>query len=121
MIRGVRGATTVRDNKADEILDHTKLLIEDMVKQNTIQPEDVASVLVSVTSDLNATFPAKPIRELEGWQYVPVMCTKEIDVPGSLPKCIRVLMSINTERSQKDVHHVYHFEAKKLRPDLIND
>ncbi|GGM22879.1 chorismate mutase AroH [Paraliobacillus quinghaiensis] len=119
MIRGVRGATTVNSNDAKEILTNTKLLVEDIIKTNEINPDDVASVLISVTPDINATFPAKPIRELEGWTYVPVMCMQEIAVPGSLEKCIRVMMTINTSKSQPEINHVYHYNAKKLRPDLV--
>ncbi|MCZ0701863.1 chorismate mutase [Natronobacillus azotifigens] len=119
MIRGVRGATTVSENNADEIILHTQTLAEEMIAQNEIYPNDVATVLVSVTADLNATFPAKPIREIEGWSYVPVMCMQEIDVPGGLAKCIRIMMTINTSKDQQEIAHVYHHEAKKLRPDLL--
>ncbi|WP_112181176.1 MULTISPECIES: chorismate mutase [Paraliobacillus] len=120
MIRGVRGATTVVHNEAQEILRNTNELVSEMIKANQIQPESVSNVLVSVTSDLNATFPAKPIRELDGWMYVPVMCMQEIDVPGSLEKCIRIMMTVDTEQTQKEIRHVYHHNATKLRPDLLN-
>ncbi|WP_117169361.1 chorismate mutase [Paraliobacillus sediminis] len=120
MIRGVRGATTVVHNEAEEILTHTKQLVNEMIDANHIKPDTVSNVLVSVTSDINATFPAKPIRELKGWMYVPVMCMQEIDVPGSLEKCIRIMMTVNTEQSQEEIQHIYHHDAKKLRPDLLN-
>lgn len=119
MIRGVRGATTVNYNDAKEILINTKLLVEDIIKSNQINPDDVASVLISVTPDINATFPAKSIRELEGWTYVPVMCMQEIAVPSSLEKCVRVMMTVNTLKSQPEIKHIYHYDAKKLRPDLV--
>lgn len=119
MIRGVRGATTVNHNKEDEIIKHTKLLIEEMVEQNNIQPHIVSHVFISVTNDINATFPAKSLREIEGWTYVPVMCMKEIDVPGSLKKCIRVMMVINSTIDQHEVKHIFHNEAVQLRPDLL--
>lgn len=120
MIRGVRGATTVVHNEAQEVLTNTKQLVITMIDANHIKPDTVSNVLVSVTSDINATFPAKPIRELEGWNYVPVMCMQEIDVPGSLEKCIRIMMTVNTELAQDEIKHIYHNEAKKLRPDLLN-
>ena len=120
MIRGIRGATTVNVNTSEEMISKTKILVEDMVESNNVQPEDVAQVLISVTSDLNAGFPAKALRLLDGWTYVPVMCMKEIEVPNSLEKCIRIMMTVNTEIAQQDVHHVYHNEAVKLRPDLTN-
>lgn len=121
MIRGIRGATTVFSNEASEILKHTEELVQDLIVKNNIESEFVASVLVSVTADLNAAFPAKAIRELPGWELVPVMCMQEIDVPGSLSNCIRVMITLNTKKEQKAIIHVYHHEAKKLRPDLTNE
>ncbi|WP_138416976.1 chorismate mutase [Aquibacillus sediminis] len=121
MIRGIRGATTVAQNNEAEMLDHTQQLIEEMVHANQVEPSDIASVFISLTADLNATFPAKALRNIgREWTYVPVMCMKEIEVPNSLEKCIRVMMTVNTEHSQQAIHHVYHYEAKKLRPDLID-
>ncbi|CQR46687.1 Chorismate mutase AroH [Paraliobacillus sp. PM-2] len=121
MIRGVRGATTVTTNEKSEILNNTAVLVKDMIDKNNIIPENVASVFVSVTAELNAAFPAKSIRELEGWNYVPVMCMQEIDVPGSLDNCIRVMITVNTTTKQSEIQHIYHHEAKKLRPDLMNE
>ncbi|GAA5415367.1 chorismate mutase AroH [Paraliobacillus ryukyuensis] len=121
MIRAIRGATTVSNNISEEILEKTSSLASEMIKQNAIKAEDVASVLVSVTADLNATFPAKAIRNLDGWTFVPVMCMQEIDVPGSLAQCIRIMMTVNTTIEQDKLNHIYHHEAKKLRPDLSND
>jgi chorismate mutase len=120
MIRGFRGATTVKKNDTEEILLATKELLEDLTVRNEIAPENITSVLISVTQDLNATFPAKALRMLEGWTYVPVMCTMEIPVPGSLPRCIRVMLSAETNKLQKEIEHIYHREAKILRPDLSN-
>src|SRR5699024_9524448 len=96
MMRGIRGATTVNQNHAEVIVKETKIMIEEMAKVNQIEPEDIASVLISVTPDINATFPAKALRLIDGWKYVPVMCMPEINVPGSLSKCIRVMMTVNT-------------------------
>lgn len=121
MTRGVRGATTVTENNAEEILANTKSLMEEMVQANSIQPESVSHVFISVTNDIDATFPAKSLRELEGdrWTYVPVMCMKEIDVPGSLARCIRVMMVINSEKQPHEIHHIFHHNAVQLRPDLL--
>ncbi|WP_163583397.1 chorismate mutase [Gracilibacillus saliphilus] len=121
MIRGIRGATTVKNNDAEEIVQTTKEMIEVMARVNEIDPETIASVMISVTSDLNATFPAKALRLIDGWKYVPVMCMPEIDVPGSLPKCIRVMMTVNTSKSQKEIEHIYLNDAVKLRPDLLEE
>ncbi|MGV2805924.1 chorismate mutase, partial [Clostridium perfringens] len=68
--------------------------------------------------DLDATFPAKAIRQLEGWDLVPLMCSVEIPVQGSLPRCIRFMVQVNTDKSQSEIKHVYLNEAKRLRPDL---
>ncbi|KAB7708911.1 chorismate mutase [Bacillus aerolatus] len=118
MIRGIRGAITVTENTEKEMIDSTDRLIREMVQQNDIQPEDVCSVFISVTDDINAAFPAKALRRLEGWEYVPVMCMNEISVPGSLRQCIRVMMHVNTKVSQQEIHHIYLEEAVRLRPDL---
>lgn len=118
MIRGIRGATTVKHNQEEEMVQETKHMLEAMASKNNVKPEDIASVLISVTPDLNAAFPAKALRLIDGWKFVPVMCMPEIDVPGSLPKCIRVMMTVNTSQSQEQVEHIYLHEAVKLRPDL---
>ncbi|MNN88276.1 Chorismate mutase AroH [compost metagenome] len=71
-----------------------------------------------MTGDLDATFPARAIREIEGWDLVPLMCSVEIPVKGGLPMCIRLMVQVNTDKSQRDIRHVYLNEAQKLRPDL---
>lgn len=119
MTRGVRGATTVTENSKSQIQKCTKYLVEDMVAKNNIHPTIISHVFISVTKDLNAGFPAKSLRQIPGWTYVPVMCMTEIDVPDSLPRCIRVMMIINTNCNQEEIQHVYHREATVLRPDLI--
>ncbi|MGP4060081.1 chorismate mutase [Halobacillus litoralis] len=118
MIRGVRGATTVENNEADEIVEKSVELLKDVIQSNQIQAESVVSVFFTVTQDINDTFPAKSLRKLEGWTYVPVMCMREIPVPGSLPNCIRVMVTVETDKQQKEIKHIYHYDAKQLRPDL---
>ena len=115
--RGLRGATTADANTRDAILAATRQLFALMIRLNEVQKEDVASVIFTVTRDLNAEFPALAARQL-GWLDVPLLCTHEIDVPGSLPRCIRILISWNTTKTQSEVTHVYVKEAVKLRPDL---
>ncbi len=121
MIRGIRGAITVSADQAAEILQETRRLIIEMAKENNVDPDDVASVIISTTTDISSAFPAKAVRTIEDWTYVPVMCTHEMDVPGSLPLCIRVMMHVNTSVPQKEIQHIYLNEAKKLRPDLIQN
>jgi chorismate mutase len=119
MIRGIRGATTIPGDTALPILEETEKLVLAMARENDIHPEDVASVIVSTTTDISAAFPAKAVRSIPEWTFVPVMCTHEMDVPGSINLCIRVLMHVNTNKSQRDIKHVYLNEAIKLRPDLV--
>ncbi|ANB56572.1 chorismate mutase [Anoxybacillus sp. B7M1] len=118
MIRGIRGATTVTSNDAEEIVDATEELLRHMIQANGIKASDVVSVLISVTDDLTAAFPAQALRRIEGWTYVPVMCTREIPVPGSLPGCIRIMMTAQTAKAQDEVIHIYLRNAVQLRPDL---
>jgi chorismate mutase len=115
--RGIRGATTVAENSRAEILTATRQLLALMVRRNGIDRKDVASAIFSTTPDLDAEFPALAARQL-GWLDVPLLCCHEIAVPGSLDRCIRVLVHWNTERTQAEIQHIYIREAIKLRPDL---
>ena len=115
--RGVRGATTANSNERAEILTATRQLVALMIRQNNIHAEDVGSAVFTTTPDLDAEFPALAARQL-GWLDVPLLCCHEIGVPGSLERCIRVLVHWNTTKSQKDVTHVYVRGAERLRPDL---
>lgn len=117
-VRGVRGATTSDGNTAEQILACTRELLDRVVALNGIAPEDVSSAIFTVTPDLTAAFPAKAARDL-GWVHVPLMCAQEIDVPGSLPMCVRVLLLWNTEKTQREIAHVYLRGAVALRPDLV--
>ncbi len=118
MTRGVRGAVTVEQNVESELISRTEECLREMIKRNGIKAETVCSVIISVTEDLDAAFPAKALRKLEGWQYVPVMCVKEIPVPNSLKACVRIMLHWNTDKSQKEIEHVYLGNAVTLRPDL---
>ena len=113
-MRGIRGAITVKSNNRQAILDSTRKLLSAMIKENKIKVEQIASVIFSVTKDLNAEFPAAAARQI-GWNDTPLLCTCEIAVPGSLKKCIRVLMHVNINKTQKAIKHVYLREAIKLR------
>lgn len=117
-VRGIRGATTVENNEENEILAATSELLDQIIAENSIIPEEIASVFVTVTTDLTATFPAKAIRAMSGWELVPLMCSLEVPVEGSLPLCIRLMVMVNTEKKQDEIVHVYLKEAMRLRPDL---
>jgi chorismate mutase len=116
--RGIRGATTVINNEETEILRETVVLLREIVERNNVIAEDISNVWITMTNDLDATFPARAIREIEGWEMVPLMCSTEIPVKGSLPMCIRLMVQFNTDKSQREIRHVYLNEAQKLRPDL---
>src|ERR1019366_8813469 len=113
--RGIRGATTVERNGREEILEATTELLQLLVVRNEMRLDDIASVLFTVTEDLDAEFPALAARGL-GWTETALMCAREIPVPGSLGKCIRVLMHVNTERSLAEIQHIYIRGAVSLRP-----
>jgi chorismate mutase len=117
-VRGIRGAITVDVNEESPILESTIQLLEGILAVNHIDPEDICSVFVTVTQDLDATFPARAIRQMARWELVPLMCSLEVPVKGSLEKCIRLMVLVNTDASQKDIRHVYLNGAQVLRPDL---
>jgi chorismate mutase len=118
-LRGIRGATTVEHNEAEEILTATSELLRAIVEANDFRPEDICSVFITVTEDITATFPARAIRTLVGWELVPLMCSLEVPVENSLPKCIRLMVQVNTTKSQAEINHIYLKEAKALRPDIV--
>jgi 3-phosphoshikimate 1-carboxyvinyltransferase len=116
-VRGIRGAVTIQANTRDEIISKTQEMLNEIVKRNDVKLEDIASVIFSVTDDIDEEFPAVAAREM-GWNKVPLFCTREINVKNGLPLCIRVLIHINTDKPQNLINHVYLYEAKKLRVDI---
>ena len=112
--RGIRGATTVDANTRDDILAAAKELLQKMVQANGVQEEDVACILFTTTPDLNDAFPATAAREL-GLSQVPMLCGHEMNVPGSLPMCLRILVLFNTEKSAEEIVHIYIKGARELR------
>jgi monofunctional chorismate mutase len=114
--RGVRGATTITSNTAEDILEATTDLLEALIKLNDIQPEDVVSAVFTTTPELTAAFPALAAREL-GWTEVPLLCAHEMAVPGALGGVIRILLHVNSPRSAAEIRHVYLREARALRPE----
>ena len=114
--RGIRGAITAEENTAEAILAATRDLLALIVEANDLKVEDVASVIFTTTPDLTATFPAKAAREM-GWRDVALLDAQEIPVPGSLERCIRVLIHWNTGKSAAEIRHVYLKGAQALRPD----
>ena len=115
--RGIRGATTVEQNEREQILAATTELLQLLIGRNDLRSEDVASAIFTVTEDLDAEFPALAARKL-GWTEVALICTREIPVPNSLGKCIRILLLVNTTRTAAEMEHVYIRGAVDLRPTL---
>lgn len=114
--RGIRGATSVEENTRQSILSNTRELLSHMMQANGFKTEDVACAFFTTTLDLNADFPAAGAREL-GWTDVALLCGHEMDVPGSLQGVLRVMVIVNTDKSAKEITHVYLKEARRLRPD----
>jgi chorismate mutase len=117
-VRGIRGAITVDEDSPEAVRTATRELLLAILEANSsLRPADIASVFFTVTEDIRSVHPALAAREL-GWEEVPLMCAREIPVPGSLPECIRVMILWNTSLLQNEIHHVYLREAVQLRPDL---
>jgi chorismate mutase len=112
----LRGAITVEHNASEDILAATETLMREIMQRNELVPDDVVSCLFTVTADLDAQFPAVAARRL-GFDQVPLMCAREIPVPGSLPRVIRVMMHYHAAEDHR-AQHVYLGEARKLRMDL---
>ncbi len=115
-LHGIRGATTVDANEAQQILQATDELLRSLIHANGLTPDDVVSGLFTMTSDLDAAFPARAA-EVYGWNIVALLHSTEIPVPGSLPRCIRLLVHAYTDRSREEIRHVYLRGATVLRPD----
>ncbi|HEX9054439.1 MAG TPA: chorismate mutase [Gemmatimonadales bacterium] len=115
-IHGIRGATTVERNEAQEILDATDELLRAIIAANDLQPDDIVSAFFTVTNDLDAAFPARAAEDF-GWNIVALLHATEIPVPGSLPRCIRLLVHAYTTRTRAEIKHCYLRRAVILRPD----
>jgi chorismate mutase len=115
-MQGIRGATTVARNDASEILAATDELLQALIQANDLEPDDIVSALFTVTRDLDAAFPARAAEEY-GWNIVALLHGTEIPVPGSLPRCIRLLVHAYTNRTRGEIKHCYLRGATVLRPD----
>jgi chorismate mutase len=116
-VRALRGATTADADTADQITERTVALLEEMFARNGVDHDDLISIWFTVTDDLAAAFPAAGARRI-GLGDVPLLCAREIPVPGSTPRCIRVLAHLTTDRAREDLRHVYLEGAVGLRDDL---
>ncbi len=119
-VRAIRGATTIKENTADEIYEATSELFQEILKQNQIvDAETLISVIITVTEDITAAFPARAVRVTPGFELVPVMGMQEIPVPGAPLKCIRMMVQANLDKSLAEIEHIYLNDAVRLRPDLV--
>jgi chorismate mutase len=119
-VRGVRGATTVQRDESHEIRDAVQELIEAMLEQNDLTSMDIVSAIFTTTPDLVSEFPAHAAR-LYGWTDVPLLCAQELPVDGALPRCIRILLHVETTRLRHEMRHLYLRDAILLRQDLMSD
>lgn len=119
--RGIRGAITVDKDLPEEIKNATIELVSEILEKNQIEKKDISHVIFTLTKDLKSAFPAKFARESLHFENVPMMCFNELSVDGSLEKCLRALVVVNTEKSQEDIKHIYLKGAKILRTDLTGN
>ena len=117
-MRGIRGAITVERNDQEEIWQAAQELITELMRTNAIAPEDIGAAIFSVTEDLTAAFPTAGVRRIAGFALVPLFDARQCAIDDSLPRCIRVLLLVNTDAAQDSIHHVYLRAAANLRPDL---
>lgn len=116
-IRGIRGAIQISENSVEAIRGATQELLLSMISANAVVTSDIVSAFFTVTTDLNADYPAAAARAM-GWSQVPLLDAQEIEVPGGMPRVIRVLLHVETARTQSDVEHIYLRGAAALRPDV---
>ncbi|PWB70046.1 chorismate mutase [candidate division GN15 bacterium] len=116
-VRGIRGAIDVPENTREAVFEATIKLVQEMLSRNAVDTAEIASIFLTATVDLNADFPAYAARQI-GLSTVPLLCAQEIDVPGSMKRLIRVLIHVNTEKTQSEIAHCYLGETAKLRPDI---
>ena len=117
-VRGIRGATTVTENTAQAITEAVMELLDEIEAHNQLDPKEIICVFFTTTPDLDAIFPAAAARQRPNWDTVPLLDLQQMHVKGSLQRCIRVLIQVNTPHPQSAIIHRYLRQAKTLRPDL---
>ena len=117
-ILAIRGATTVEYNTKEEILKETSNLMQTIIKENNLDTDDMISMCFTMTNDLDAVYPAVAVRDILNITDIPMLNYEEKYIQGSLRKCIRVMIYINSTKTKKDVKHIYLNKAKELRKDL---
>ncbi|MCR5030227.1 MAG: chorismate mutase [Selenomonadaceae bacterium] len=118
-MRGIRGAITIKNDTEAEIVAAVRWMVTEMIRKNGVTPEDVGAVILSATEDITAAFPAAGARQIPGFDLVPLFDTRQMAVKESLPLCIRALVLADTDKSQREIRHIYLGEAALLRQDLV--
>ncbi len=116
-VRAIRGATTASENTVEAIREAVMELLDELEAHNQIDYDEIVSAVFTTTRDLNVIFPAAIARERPHWDNVPLLDVQQMHVEGSLERCIRFLIHLNTPASQAEIHHPYLRQAKNLRPD----
>lgn len=117
-MRGIRGAITVEENTAEVIRGAARDLVAEMIKRNNVDPEDIGAAIFSATDDITAAFPASGVRQLPGFDMVPLFDARQMDVGGAMQMCIRALLLVDSDVKQRDIQHVFMGKAAQLRPDI---
>ncbi|MDC7127132.1 MAG: chorismate mutase [Spirochaetales bacterium] len=118
MIRAIRGAVQLSADEKEIIKEKVSVIIDKMIADNSIDKENIVSIVFTVTDDIKSMNPAAALRSCGSFELIPLFCAKEPDVEGALPLTIRILLTTECNLSQSEVKHVYMDGAKKLRPDL---
>lgn len=116
-VRALRGATTVDEDASEQVIERTIALLDAVFERNGLEKDDLISVLFTATDDIHSVFPALAARKF-GLGDIPLICARELDIEGGTPRCIRLLMHIDTDRARHELHHVYLEGAVGLRDDL---
>jgi chorismate mutase len=116
-LRAIRGATTVEEDTPEAVTDRVVALLGQILERNGLEEDDIVSILFTATEDIVSIFPATAARNM-GLGAVPLICARELAVVGSVPRCIRVMLHVTTERPREEIHHVYLEGAQGLRDDL---
>ena len=118
-MRGIRGAITIKNNVESEIISAVRWMVTEMCRHNGVKPDDIGACILSATEDVTACFPAAGVRQIPGFDLVPLFDARQMAVEGGLPLCIRALLLVDTDKTLREIRHVYLGEASLLRTDLV--
>lgn len=116
-LRAIRGATTLDDDTREQMIERVTELVAAMLERNGVVLDDLVSMFFTATDDLHCMFPAEAARKLDLGD-VPLICARELDIVGATPRCVRVMVQAESERTRSEIEHVYLHDARSLRPDL---